>query len=49
MEEKMLAQQKSQEELQSRNVQLHCEYSKNIDNLVSVVKQMEDKLMTQQQ
>ena len=44
----MLAQQKSQEELQSRNVQLHCEYSKKIDNLVSVVKKMEEKFMTQQ-
>ena len=40
----MLAQQKSLEELQSRNVQLHCEYSKKIDNLVSVAKEMEKKL-----
>ena len=45
----MLAQQKSQEELQRRNVQLHCEYSKKIDNLVTVVKKMEETFMTQQQ
>jgi predicted HTH domain antitoxin len=40
------SQHQCQEELQSRNVHLHREYSQKIDNLVSVIKDCQEELQT---